>query len=357
MLVATHRVRLAIEGLPPAYFAMVMATGIVSIACHFLDFHRMAAMLFRLNIVIYSILWMLTIIRFFLCAPCCLADLKDHSRGAGYLTVVAGTAILGNQFVILARDLDAALFFLILGSVLWILLIYTVLTAFAIRPDKPSLEAGINGTWLIPVVSTQSISVLSGLIVLQFDVHREVMLFLSLCMFLLGCMLYILVITLIFYRLMFFELTPEKLTHPYWINMGAVAITTLAGATLMLNSSEYELLKNLLPFTTGFTLLFWVTGSWWIPLLLLLGAWRFIVRRSRFSYDPQYWSMVFPLGMYTVATMRLSAATGLDFLTTISHYFIYAALTAWGLTFFGLLKSLWSSFLTFSRRTVSPDDL
>lgn len=51
-------------------------------------------------------------------------------------------------------------------------------------------------------------------------------------MHLLGCVLYILLITLTFYRFAFFRLMPETLTPAYWINMGAVAITTLAGATL-----------------------------------------------------------------------------------------------------------------------------
>jgi tellurite resistance protein TehA-like permease len=56
------------------------------------------------------------------------------------------------------------------------------------------------------------------------------LLFLTLCMFLLGCTLYLLLITLIFYRFTFVNFTPILLTPPYWINMGAVAITTLAGA-------------------------------------------------------------------------------------------------------------------------------
>ena len=38
----------------------------------------------------------------------------------------------------------------------------------------------------------------------------------------------------------------------------------------------------------GLTLLFWATGSWWIPLLLIPGVWRYLIRRFPFQYDPLY---------------------------------------------------------------------
>jgi tellurite resistance protein TehA-like permease len=336
----TGKISGAAENLFPGYFALVMATGIISIAAFQLEMKPVAWVLLAINLIAYVILWLLLLIRLVRFFPRLKADIMDHARGPGFFTVVAGTCVLGSQLIIVAGRYRAAAALWFVGILLWLLIMYTFFAAVTVREDKPEFETGISGTWLLAAVATQSISVLGTLLADYFITYRDSLLFFTLCMFLLGCMLYLILITLIFYRFTFVKLTTVTLTPPYWINMGAVAITTLAGARLIIAVPKWSFLGEISPFLKGFTLFFWAAGTWWIPLLLILGIWRHLRKHFPLSYDPLYWGMVFPLGMYTVCTLQLSKAIAFEPLLIIPRYFVFVALAAWFATFIGLF---WSS--------------
>ncbi len=327
------------KNLPPAYFALVMATGIVSIAGWDFELRALAVGLFAFNLAAYAVLAALTVLRAVLYPRLFFGDMTDHRVGPGFFTTVAGSCVLGTQLLLIAHSLAAAISLLFVGISLWIGLTYTIFTAFTVRRDKPRLEEGLSGAWLIAIVATQSVAVLATLVARHVpQPHRIELNFLALSMWLWGGMFYIWIISLIFYRYSFLAFQPGDLTPPYWINMGAMAISTLAGALLIGSAPGDPLLRQLTPFLKGLTLLFWATGSWWIPLLLILGVWRYLIKRFPFEYDPLYWGMVFPIGMYTVCTDELASVMNLPFLRPIPDSFMYLSLFAWVATFLAWLS-------------------
>lgn len=316
--------------LSPGYFALVMATGIVAIACHLQAIPVAPAALGAFNWIAWCVLVVLTLVRITLFPGPVMQDLGDHLRGPGFLTTVAGASVLGAQTLAIEHAPAVAWPLWLLSALLWVLILYSFLISMAVTRRKPPLPGAINGGWLLTTVATQSVVVLGGALFVGTSAPPPPALQIALfALFLTGVMLYGMVMTLIFYRISFFPLDAEGFGPLYWIDTGGAAISTLAGATLILRTPDWPILAAYLPFLRGATLSVWAAASFWLPFLVGMLTWRYAISRDRFLYEPGLWGMVFPIGMYSVATFTLARAEGLPFLDPLSRAFAFAGLGAW----------------------------
>ena len=111
--------------------------------------------------------------------------------------------------------------------------------------------------------------------------------------------------------------------------MGATAITVLAGAGILSLPAALPVVRATAGFVEGFSFALWAFGTWWIPLLIVLGLWRHVRRHWPLAYEPALWSVVFPLGMYSVATLSFGKAAHLSFMEPLSRVVLWVAVAAW----------------------------
>jgi tellurite resistance protein TehA-like permease len=318
---------------PAPSFAIVMATGILAVAARQQGWNSLSALLFECDVVAWVALALVSLWRLARRRGEVAQDLASLQRAPVFFTAVAGTGVLAGGFLVLDVSFPLACVLALVALVLWVVLTYGVFAAVITSEDKPPLERAIGGAWLLAVVACQSVAVCASLLSGHFAQPWRLQLdFLALGMWVFGGMLYTWIIGLIFYRALFLRFAPADLAPPYWINMGAMAISTLAGAQLVADASQGPLLHELLPFLKGFTILYWATGTWWLPLLVVLTAWRYLVRRDPLRAESFDWSMVFPLGMYSAATHHMDAHVTQGLLAGLDTLFFGLALLAWGAT-------------------------
>jgi tellurite resistance protein TehA-like permease len=333
-------VRRGVAELSPGYFALVMATGIVSIAMATHRLYAISVVLLWLACIEYVVLAVLYVWRLVAFRAEVAADFANPQRAFGYFTLVAGTDVLGTRFAVDGHH-NVALGLLALGWLAWLLLGYVVPWTAVLGQARRPVIADANGTWFIWVVASQSVAVLAAALQPSVDVGQRELALLAVFSWSVGVILYGAAGVFVALRLMLYDLRPADLTQPYWVSMGATAITVVAGARIV-QMADAPMAVATRGLVAGAAVVFWAFGTWLIPVLLAAGWWRHVVHRIPVRYDPTWWSVVFPLGMYGVGSHYLGEADHLPIVRAIGANESWFALAAWVLTFAAMLVRLFS---------------
>lgn len=346
------RTERAVRGLTPGYFALVMGTGIVSVGLN-LEQHRTASLvLMWLACGAYATLIVLNVWRFTAFRDAVVEDFQDPRRAFGFFTFIAGTNVIG---VRLATEgyYGAATPLFVVSLLLWLVLGYVIpWTAVLGRTERP-LVAMANGTWFIWVVASQSVAVAAATLEPVTGSGRRELAIVAVFAWSVGVVLYGAAGVFVAARMMLYEFGPVDLTPPYWVAMGACAITVLAGARIveMLDAPMVNVTRGLV---AGVSVMFWCFATWLIPALVAAGWWRHRLHRIPLNYEATLWSIVFPLGMYAAAGIYIGQADELPVVAGIgAGWLLLVALPVWLLTFAAMLIHLVRTVLRAPASTTS----
>ncbi|ACI92275.1 putative C4-dicarboxylate transporter/malic acid transport protein [Afipia carboxidovorans OM5] len=328
-----------IETLFPGYFALVMATGIIANAMWFEGHRGISNVLLVVNVVAFVVLLAMTLLRGLVFFRALWRDLTDPKLVFAFFTLVAATDVLGVGLGLRGYGSVAlVMWFAALG--LWLALTYLGFTVLILGNGTERTDI-IFGGWLIAIVATEAVALHGVFVAPYFGASAAQLVLFSHMLWGVGVVLYAIFIVLFAHRVFFAPVKPEHLTPILWVVMGAAAISTNAGAVLIVTDVAQPFLTAMRPFVEGATLVMWAWATWWIPLLVAFGIWTHIVHRQPLTYTPLFWSLVFPLGMYALASLRLAQAADIGALAALSRVMVWIALAAWSLTAVGLVVTLW----------------
>ncbi|BCQ10026.1 tellurite resistance protein permease [Mycobacterium heckeshornense] len=345
-------VREAVRTLNPGYFALVMATGIVSIAMYHHRVYTLSVGLLWLTCFAYVVLLALSAVRIMAYRREFGEDLGNPGRAFGLFTFVAATDVFGTRLAIDAHH-AVALALLAVGWISWLVLGYLVPWTAVLRYRHRPVLQDANGTWFIFVVASESIAVLAAALEPALGQQRRELALLAVFSWSVGVFLYGGTGVLVTGRMLLYPLRPADLNPQYWVSMGATAITVLAGARIveMANAPMVAATRGLI---AGTSVVFWAFGTWLIPPLVAAGIWKHIVHRIPLRYEAGLWSVVFPLGMYGVGGHYLGQADHLPIVRSISDIESWFALAVWVITFVAMLHHLLTIVGRPARRRARP---
>lgn len=321
-----------------------MGTGIVSVGLNLLGARAASLVLLWITAIAYALLVALNVWRFARYRSNVVEDFQDPARAFGFFTLIAGTNVLGVRMGAEGWYLATTVLFL-LAVLLWLVLGYVIpWTAVLSRSERP-LVATANGTWFIWVVASQSVATAAATLEPVNDSWRRELAVVAVFAWSVGVFLYGAAGVFVAARMMLYPFRPKDLTPPYWVAMGACAITVLAGARIveMDNAPMVDVTRGLV---AGASVMFWAFATWLIPALIAAGWWRHGINRLPLRYEATLWSIVFPLGMYAVAGIYLGQANSLPIVEGIGRFWLFVvAFPAWAVTFGAMLLNVYRTVL------------
>lgn len=339
----------------PNWFAVTMGTGVLALALAQTPLRPLGQALWLVNILLFCVFsglyaarWALfprearrifehpVMSMFFGCAPMGLATIVN-----GFL--IFGPDLVGPPAIAIAEALWRIDVLLAIGCSLAIpLLMFT-------RQDH-GIER-MTAVWLLPIVPSEVAAASGGLLIphLVDPAVRLDVLITSYVLWALSVPLALSILTVLVLRMALHKLPEAGMAATSWLALGPIGTGALA--LLVLGEAAPAVLgqSGLAAYADVFRgasllagLLLWGYGLWWLMMAALI-----TVRQLRVGlpFNLGWWGYTFPLGVFTLATLKLARLLPIPALTAAGQSLIAMLAVVWTIVAIRTIRGAWSGAL------------
>lgn len=257
--------------------------------------------------------------------------------------IVFGLPRWGNGMIAVAQILwwfDVAL-----SIVCGVLLPYFMFTRQEHRMEK------MTAVWLLPIVAAEVAAASGGLIApyLTDPGNQFVILITSYVLWAYSVPVALGIITILILRMALHKLPPESMAASSWLPLGPLGTGALG--MLVLGADAPAILAAHGMAGTGTIaagigliagILLWGAGLWWLLLASLITFRHF---RAGIPFNLGWWGYTFPLGVYTVATLKLGTQLGIGAFSIFGTFLCIVLAMMWLLVAARTLHGGWQGHL------------
>ena len=336
--------REVIRQFTPNWFAATMGTGVLALALAQLPvanpgLHVIAEALWLFNIFLFLLFTALYAARWVLFFDEARRIFGHSTVSMFFGTIPMGLATIINGFLVfgLPRWGEGVIH---LAEVLWWLDVAMSLACGVLIPymmftrQEHSIDQ-MTAVWLLPVVAAEVAAASGGLLAPHLaDAHSQlVVLVTSYVLWAFSLPVAFSILTILLLRMALHKLPHENMAASSWLALGPIGTGAL-GMLLLGADAPAIFAANGLPgigeiaaglgLVAGITL--WGFGLWWMLMAVLITV-RYL--RAGIPFNLGWWGFTFPLGVYSLATLKLASTLSLTFFSVFGCVLVALLAVMW----------------------------
>jgi len=314
------------------WFVVVMATIMIITSSQLYGCEEVVPYFFTASLTIFFCVVVFKAAQIALFCKQAFNELLNSENTLHSFTVVGAVNLTGVCFSRILHLPQAAQICWYIAISLWLgisLVSFTSLFLLQKQEDR-KIEDVVHGGWLYAVVGAQSTAYLGVIVAEEAMRHAVFIQFLSFALWSVGALLYLIFMVFIIIKMIFYKHDSEKASSSYWVNVGAAALTALAGAAWYKQvQGTGGPFTDFLPFSKGISLFYWSIGLWWMPFLVIFAVRKQLYYHKEPVFTVGYWEATLALGVYAEGTLQLAGLFEERALVILSGCFFLAGVVLW----------------------------